>query len=258
MYLLRKLCLASVILAAVASGSASAQEATAPADGSTPAALPTHDAVQYGIGIRLRNVRGPAFALEWFMESTPGGTSNYGIGVEAIRRRGNLELQLGFEYERITPAEGVYIESGKDVSAGDEADFIVSPDHNNGKHLGWITAEFTALYHTSFNKYLALRYGGGFGLGIVTGELGRYNVVCNGATNAQPEPGCVPMRFPNGEASPSPEGGDAIIKYDLPPVFPVGNIILGLQVRPMPNLTINIEGGIRTFPFFGMSSAYFF
>lgn len=246
---LRKLCVASVILAAVASGSVCAETIS-------PAPTIPADVAEYGVGIRLRNVRGPQFALEWFMESTPGGMSNYGIGLELIRRRGNLELQLGFEYERITPDEGVYIERGKDVAGGDEADFIVSPDHNNGKHLGWATAEFTAIYHTAFNEYLAVRYGGGFGIGVVTGELGRYNVICNGATNAQPEPGCVPVGF-GGTATPS-EGGDAVAKYDLPPVFPVANLVVGLQVRPTPKLTVNIEGGIRTFPFFGLSSAYFF
>jgi hypothetical protein len=46
--------------------------------------------------------------------------------------------------------------------------------------------------------------------------------------------------------------------YDLPPVFPVINAILGVQIRPISKLTINVEGGIRTFPFVGVSGAYFF
>jgi len=41
-------------------------------------------------------------------------------------------------------------------------------------------------------------------------------------------------------------------------VFPVVNAIVGVQIRPMPKATINIEGGIRTFLFFGLSGSYFF
>ena len=42
------------------------------------------------------------------------------------------------------------------------------------------------------------------------------------------------------------------------PVFPVVNLIVGLQFKPMEKMTINLEGGLRTLPFFGVSSTYFF
>jgi hypothetical protein len=212
--------------------------------------------VEYGVGVRLRNVRAPKALLELFVESAPGGGSNFGVGVDLTRRRGNVEIQLGIEYEAIQPAEGVWIQSNTNVAAGDEADYIVGPDHNNGKSLRWLTFEFTFLNHAPISKNFAIRYGGGAGIGVVLGELGRYDVFCNGATNESPEPGCVPAAF-NGTASPG-EGGDQIVKYNLPPVFPVVNVILGVQIRPMPKMTINIEGGIRTFPFFGISGGYFF
>jgi preprotein translocase subunit SecA len=35
------------------------------------------------------------------------------------------------------------------------------------------------------------------------------------------------------------------------------NAILGLQIRPTPKAVINIEGGIRTVPFIGLSVGYF-
>lgn len=214
------------------------------------------DKVEYGVGVRIRNVRAPKGLLELFIESAPGGSSELGLGVDLTRRRGNVEIQLGIEYEAIQPAEGVWIQSNTDVAAGDEADYIVGPDHNNGKSLRWLTFEFTFLNHAPLNKHFAIRYGAGAGIGVVLGELGRYDVFCNGATNESPEPGCVPAAF-NGAASPG-EGGDQIVKYNLPPVFPVVNVILGVQIRPIPKMTINIEGGIRTFPFFGVSGGYFF
>ncbi|MGN6104467.1 MAG: hypothetical protein ACTHU0_05130 [Kofleriaceae bacterium] len=238
-------------------------DATSPT--SDPAADPAiagiraEDQVEYGVGIRLRNVRIPKGMLQLFLERAAGGSSNYGIGVDLTRRRGNLELQLGFEFEHVQPAEGVWIQSNSNVAAGDEADFIVSPDHNNGKNLGWFTVEFTFLHHTPVHKNISIRYGGGAGIGIMTGELGRYNMICNGATNASPVPGCVPPVSPfNGQGTFSPDGGGTIVKYDLPPVFPVVNAIIGVQFKPSDKMTVNVEGGIRTLPFFGVSSSYFF
>jgi hypothetical protein len=260
---LHELCLASLVAVAavggpVFAGPALDDDKAAPSPTGEPALMKVPgDKVEYGVGVRLRNVRAPKGLLELFVESAPGGGSNFGFGVDFSRRRGNVELQLGFEYEHIQPAEGVWVQSNTNVAAGDEADYIVGPDHNNGKSLGWFTIEFTFLNHTPIGKHVAIRYGGGAGVGVVLGELGRYNVICNGATNESPEPGCVPAIF-GGAATPSPEGGDTIVKYDLPPVFPVVNAILGVQIRPTPKMTINVEGGIRTFPFFGISGGYFF
>ncbi len=261
-------CLVTAILALAGTGSALANPAVddaaaAPAADGTPAPAvqapedgKDEKKVQYGVGVRIRNVRAPKGMLQLFVESAPGGVSNLGIGLDLVRRRGNVELQLGFEFEHIQPAEGVWIQSNSDVAAGDEADYIVDPERNSDKSLGWFTIEFTFLNHAPITKNVAIRYGGGAGIGIVTGELGRYNVICVGATNSMPEPGCVPVRF-GGTAIPS-EGGDAVVAYELPPVFPVVNAIVGVQIKPVPQLTINVEGGIRTFPFFGISGGYFF
>jgi hypothetical protein len=213
--------------------------------------------VEWGIGVRARNVRVPQGLLELFVDRAPGGISSYGLGLDIVRRRGNTELQLGIELEQIQPPAGVWIESNSNVATGDEADFIVAPRNNNDKSLGWVTAELTFLSHAPITKGVAIRYGGGAGIGLVVGELGRYNVICTNATNESPEPGCVPQRF-GGSAQPSPDGGDNIVKYKLPPVFPVVNAVVGLQLRPISKVTINIEGGIRTFPFFGVSGGVFF
>jgi hypothetical protein len=224
-------------------------------------AVPPPEVVEYGVGLRLRGVFVPQSILELFVTRAAGGASNLGYGVDLVRRKGNLELQLGFEFEHVTVGQGVWIEKNKQVP-GDDPDYVLSPD-SSGHSLGWFTIEFTFLNHTPINKTVAIRYGGGLGLGIVTGELDHYNIHCAaGATNANPEPGCVPPRF-NGQGQYTDENGNIIgtetqFKYDLPPVFPVVNAIIGLQIRPIDKLTINIETGIRTLPFFGVSSTYFF
>ncbi|MDB4954236.1 MAG: hypothetical protein JWO36_1805 [Myxococcales bacterium] len=218
----------------------------------------TEDKVDYGIDFRLRSVYVPRGLLEVFVSRAAGGSQSYGYGIDLVRRRGNLELQLGFEYEHINPAEGVWINSNEHVPV-DEADYILSPEHS-GNNFGWFTFEFTFINHTPINKYVALRYGGGAGLGVLTGEIDHYNIQCSAtATNANPEPGCVPPRFGGQGQYTDPTPGTATsVKYDVPPVFPVVNAIIGLQIKPVEHMVINIEGGIRTLPFLGTSIGYFF
>ena len=91
---------------------------------------------------------------------------------------------------------------------------------------------------------LAVRYGGGAGLGILMGSVRRTDQICG--TNSFDS--CVDD--PAGENMDSP--------YDLPPVMLVVNAILGVQVRPTNEIFINIEGGLRTVPFFGTTAGYYF
>jgi hypothetical protein len=246
--------LMSLVTAGTAFGQALDDEGK-PVPTTDPAAAPTtldaaSPAVEYGADLRIRQVFVPKGMIQLFVDRAAGGASNTGIGVDLVRRRGNLELQLGFEFEHVQPGEGVYINSGENVAAGDQADYILSAD-DAGKSNGWFTIEFTFLNHAPIGKYVAIRYGGGAGIGFLTGGLQKYDVTCVGATNENPEPGCVPMA----------KGGTGVAgapnDYDLPPVFPVVNAIIGVQIRPTPKAVINIETGIRTIPFIGFSVGYF-
>ena len=230
----------------------------APAGSGTDAATATNpdDLVEYGIDLRIRQNYVPKALLQLFVDRAADGASNTGLGVDFVRKRGNLELQLGFEYEHINVGEGVWINKGDDVAAGDEADYVLSPDHS-GNNLGWFTIEFTFINHVPINKYVSFRYGGGAGLGILNGELDHYNVICNGATNASPEPGCVPTKFGGTGTDSDGRNFSQPVKYDLPPVFPVINGIIGFQFHPVDKMVINLEGGIRTLPFIGLSVGYF-
>lgn len=250
----------SLTLLALTTGTAWGQAALddegKPRPTTDPAASPSTlytsaDNVEYGVGLRLRRVFVPTGLLELFVERSPGGASNTGIGVDLVRRRGNVELQLGFEFEHVQPGSGVWINKGDHVPAA-EADYILSPEEA-GKELGWFTIEFTFLNHAPITDKVAIRYGGGAGIGIVTGGLQRYDVVCApSATNATPAPGCVPSQLGGQGAARGP------VDYDLPPVFPVVNAIVGVQIRPVPKAVFNIETGIRTMPFIGISGGYFF
>jgi hypothetical protein len=194
------------------------------------------DATEWGLGIRLRNVRLPQGLVELFVDKATGGGSDLGIGVDLVRRKANFEVQLGVEYEKISMDSGIWIESGKPIPEN-EADFV---EFDN---FGWFTLEATFLFHTPLTKNLAIRYGAGAGVGVLFGEVTH---VDRGCTSSDPE-----------SCTMETNGGQKIA-YDLPPVMPVLNAVIGLQLRPLEKMTINIEGGIRTLPFFGASGTYFF
>jgi len=250
------------LMSAPAFAQAALDDAGKPQSTVDPAVAPTtggsgETPVEYGADLRIRQVFIPKGLIGLFVERAAGGSSSTGVGVDLVRRRGNTELQLGFEFEHIQPASGVYINSGDNVANGDEADYILTADQAGSK-LGWFTVEFTFINHAEINKKLAVRYGGGAGIGFIPGNLQKYDVLCQGATNDTVEPGCRPQQVNNGNGI---DGGDQPglpEKYDLPPVFPVVNAIIGLQIRPVPKAVINIETGIRTLPFVGVSGGYFF
>lgn len=216
--------------------------------------------VEYGVGVRLRSVWLPRSVLQLFVTRAAGGAHNYGVGVDLSRRRGTTELQLGVEFEHINVGQGVWINKGDNVAMGDEADYVLGPDSStgSGNQFGWFTLEFSFFNHAEITPWLSVRYGAGLGLGVLIGELDHYNIICApGATNTSPEPGCVPPRF-QGTGMYS-EGVETLVKYDLgTPVFPVVNAVIGLQLKPTDHTTINLEGGIRTLPFVGVSSSFFF
>jgi hypothetical protein len=240
-----------------------------PARTTDPTAAPdttatASDKIEWGVDLRVRSVWVPQGIINLFVEHSPGGIQGWGWGFDAVRRHGNSELQIGFEHENLPPPQGVWINKGDTVPA-DSADYILSPDNAPGNStLGWYTLEFTFINHVPINKYADFRYGGGAGLGIISGDLYRWDVQCGaGATNSSPEPGCVPGdKIPGGTGITSSDGNgtpeSSPVKYNLPPVFPVVNAIIGVRFKPTPKVVINVEGGIRTLPFIGFSAGYFF
>lgn len=239
-----------------AAGSGSAAEAAPSAD---PAVA---DQVHYGFDIRLRETFVPSGLLGLFLDHVPGGVANTGVGLDLVRKRGDLELQLGFEYEKITPAAGVYVNKGDGPNIAPTASSQAAVDYIlPNSNLGWFTIEFTFLNHAPITKWLAFRYGGGVGLGIITGSVPRYKVFCGaGASLSNLSPACTPPEVSSdGKATlDTADLPNQPQSEDVPPVFPVVNAIIGFQLRPIDKLVINLEGGIRTMPFIGTSIGYFF
>jgi len=232
---------ATVALCAGVAG-AHAQAALDDDDSSSPTpssvSVPVGDKTSIGVGLRLRNVRVPQGLIEVFVSSAPGGASNFGFGLEVARRKGQFEVQLGLEYEKIFIDPGVWIDKGDSIPA-DEPDFVEFED------FGWVTAEATFMYHTPIIPQLALRYGGGAGIGILFGDVVRTDYVCTSSSvdSCREKAGAENVKTPY---------------ENIPPVFLVVNAIIGLQIKPTNEIFINIEGGLRTIPFFGTTAGYYF
>lgn len=190
-----------------------------------------------GAGLRLRRVFVPQGLIELFVERAPGGSSQNGIGLEVIRRKGDFEVQFAVESDSIWIEEGHWVDKGDQIPQ-DEADLV------RFDSFGWVSAEVTFLNHSPIIDQLAIRYGGGAGIAIMRGEVRRDDVRCT----TMEFDSCAPYAGAENNNTP----------YDIPPVMLIVNAILGVQVRPIDNIFINVEGGIRTIPFFGITAGGFF
>ncbi len=107
--------------------------------------------------------------------------------------------------------------------------------------FSWFTMEMSFIWYRRINKNVSFRYGAGLGLGLISGGVYRTDAVCSLGT-------CVTV----------PGGMQHEKEDDIPPIFPVLNTTLGFQFHPEENIAINIEAGLHTTLFMGMSSSYFF
>lgn len=238
----RTVTVAATLLAVCAGAATARAQAALDDDSSSPtptstAAAATPEKSNIGVGVRLRNVWVPQGLIEVFVQRAPGGASNVGFGLEVARRKGQFEVQLGLEYEKISIDKGIWIENGDTIPADE-------PDYVEFDKFGWVTAELSFLYHTEIIPQLSVRYGGGAGIGVLTGDILRTDYRCATASLDS--------------CSESPTATNRKTPYDLPPVMLVVNAIVGLQIRPTEEIFINVEGGLRTVPFFGTTAGYYF
>ena len=202
------------------------------------AAVSAPTRVQWGVGLRTRFVSIPKGLIELFVEQAPSGVSSFGIGLEGIRRRGNFEITVGVEFESLETDEGVYIENG-DMIPADEVDLV---EFDN---FSWVTADVSFVWHKPVGEKFAFRYGAGLGLGIVLGKVLQTDYQCSGGSVDT----CLEKPMAENVRKES---------SSVPPVVPVINVIVGAQIRPIKNLAINLEGGLRTALYLGATTSYYF
>ena len=198
--------------------------------------------VQFGVGVRFRIVTIPKFLLEQFWEEVSSASTNPGFGLDFVRKRGDFEFSIGIEWESLEGDDGFWLENGDNaVSDG------MTPDFVEFDSFSWLTLDASFIFHKPLHEKFAIRYGGGFGLGVIFGEVLQTDSTCTGRNINDPG---VCMVDPNAAQVNDPA--------NIPPVFPVINLTIGAQFRPIEKLAINLEAGLRTAFFTGLSASYMF
>jgi hypothetical protein len=211
-------------------------------------------AARYGIGLRTRWASVPKWLLGLFLaESVP--LSSYTIGVEGNRRVGNFEFVLGLSWQSLSPPDGNWL--GKRNLPGTDTDFV------QFKGLGAASLDVAFILHTELSEYVGVHYGGGIGLGVVTGKLLRTSA---GSAGCAENPGsltdCHPVVCSSGPCTEdqlkSTEGGldsaaapSRFREDHVPAVYPIVDVIAGLDFRlpSYPDVALRIDAGYF-FPYF--------
>jgi hypothetical protein len=224
---------------------ARAEPAAAEAARAEPAAETEADlapsAVEWGVGARLRWIFVPRGLIELFLADAASGVGSPGFGLEAVRRKGDLEIALGLEYESLSPADGFYREKGGDDSPGSVS---AKTDFTEFDGFSWLTLDATIVLHRQLAPKFFLRYGAGLGFGILLGEVRQTDAIC---TSADVADDCV-----------AATSGQVDDPADTPPVFPVVNLLVGGQYRHDDKLSFNLELGLRTVFYTGVGATYYF
>lgn len=221
--------------------------------------------VSYGLGVRGRWTSVPRFMLNIFTdENVP--LSSYAIGAEFFRRASSFDLVLGVSYQRLSPSDGNWL--GKGNPADTDTDLV------QFRNFGMVAFDVAFVLHTDFSEYVGLLYGGGVGIGIMTGDLLRTSAggPAGGPVSAAclADPGNEAVCYPvcagrrcteqdlvnSAGVRDSPETPSRFSEKKVPTVLPVVNILTGLYFRvpALPGLELRIEGGFF-FPYFFLGSA---
>jgi hypothetical protein len=228
------------------------------APGATPAATPAPEPdlgeeegptiprdLAYGAAARLRWVSVPAWLLNAFTKNNVP-LSSWGTGLELFRRHGNFDFAIAFNYQNMSPPDGNWLGATADPMS--EVNFV----HFDNFAMWGFDASFR--WHTSFNDWLGIHYGAGFGLGVLSGHIWRSyarNGQCT-AANVSDTSVCKP--------DPTDPNQQPFISPSVPAAIPIFNVNLGVDFRipRTKGLEIRLEGGFYDAFFLGGAVGYAF
>lgn len=186
--------------------------------------------VDWGFGAKIRRAWVTPYVQKLFLGDTPGTATMDGAGFDFSRRKGSSEVVFGFGYDRLDAQEGYYLQEGGMPTMQGDVDYVTFDKPH------WWTLEVMAVNHVSLHKMLEFRFGGGIGIGWVRGDVRKTDAVC---TSGKLQQDCMidPMAI------------EVNKRADIPPVLPVVNALIGLQLRPTRFLHIHVDAGIHTVPY---------
>jgi hypothetical protein len=206
-------------------------------EGDEDAETPESEKLHWGFGVRGGPRGVPSVGLDLFYDTHPSLKDTLGtsVGLELIRRKGDVDLRLGFSFEDYTGTEGdgdQFLQKGDPI---DELEFIKNT-------IQIISFDLNVLGATEITDWWNLTYGAGIGVGVVRGDILRTDTfavdpndqtvrrICTDTNQA----GCFEVNFSekaNGK---------------VPPAIPVLNMLLGMRFDFSKNVSFRIEGGLRT------------
>ena len=187
---------------------------------------------QWGIGVTYRAWRVSKRLQEQFMEESAGPASGRGVGFDFSRRNKDIEFSFGFGYDDLNGQDGYYVDNGGDPTV------VGDTDYNTFHKLKWYTAEITVVGHASIHKFLEFRFGAGIGAGLIRGKMRKTDAICS--TYSVPQSCMI-----------DPNAVDVDEPASIPPVLPVINMLVGVQLTPFKWLHLHLDAGIHSTPYIG-------
>jgi hypothetical protein len=194
--------------------------------------------VEWGFGAQARQLHAHVWTQKRFVEDTPGEAHENGVAIEFTRRTKQIEFVFALGYDELDGRDGYYLELGEDPTMPGTVSYL------DFQELSAITVEGTIVGHAQIHKILSLRYGAGLGLGIIRGQVLQTDMICS---SDRIQEDCVDD--PNGEKQETPA--------DIPPVVPVVNILVGVELRPVKPIAVHLDVGIHTVPFIGAGATLY-
>lgn len=207
----------------------------APAEDPELALVEDPDEAYFLVGVRTHVLFVPNFLIEAFGLEHFETVIGWALGPEFTYRHNGLDIVASIWW-------GSYpVDSWTREDGDPETDTEII---RSTLGLVWFTAEFLSGYE--FEPWVSLIYGGGFGIGITTGEVTRDEayrdagggwVACDGP--GQPAAQAMYCEVSGGHYGPIPEKADGIW-----PVYPMITGKIGARFKPLRNLVITPEFGV--------------
>jgi hypothetical protein len=201
-----------------------------------PTDIPESEKLHWGFGVRAGARAVPSIGLDLFYDTHPSLKDTLGtsIGLELIRRKGEVDLKIGFAFEDYTGTDGdgdQFLQTGDAI---DDLEFVKNS-------LQIFSADINVVGSTEITDWWHLLYGAGIGVGVVRGQLLRTDTFA-------PDPSDQNTRRPcNGVGDPIANCVEINVPEDsVPPAIPVLNMLLGMRFDFSKNVAFRVEGGLRT------------
>jgi hypothetical protein len=228
------------------------------------AATSTEPTAQFGAAMRTRWITIPGWFLDLFTKANVP-LSSYGVGLEVFRRSPDrdLDIAVGFIYQKMGPPDGNWLGRGK--AASEDTDFV------QFRNFGLVGADVSFNWRTPLNDYFGVHYGAGLGLALVTGEILRISAAgctegnVRDTAKCRPKPcvnGCTEkiLKDTEGEPDAGPDFPSRFRENSVPGAIPIVNLTTGINFR-MPEVQgfeARLEGGFYNAFFLGLSLGYVF